>query len=114
VTPRTWSARTLAILVLLAPGALSACGGAESDAPGGAGSSAIVNAGPLNGIVRQLEAEDDEKEQNERAESETEPEGAQEREETREQAEEASARSSEGEEQAIEEEAHVGASERAS
>jgi hypothetical protein len=105
----------LTVLVLLAPCALSACGGAESDVADEAGSATpIVNAGPLNGIVSQLEAEDDEKERNERAESETEPEDAEERQETREQTQEAQARRSEGEEQAIEEEADVGASATAS
>ena len=105
----------LAVLVLLAPCALSACGGAESDVTDEAGSATpIVNAGPLNGLVRQLEAEDDEKEHNERAESEAGPEDAGERQETREQTQEAQALRREGEEQAIEEEAHVGASATAS
>jgi hypothetical protein len=105
---RARSALLLPTLALIAAGALSGCGGADAagEAPP---ASRGVSAGPLSGIVGQLETEDDSAEHAERAESEESGESAQERQESKEEIQQQEAQHRETEERAIEEEAHVGA-----
>lgn len=103
-------ARWLAALLLAAAVALGGCGSGESEVEPPEGSVAAAHKaslGPLRGVVGQLEAEDDATEEREREEEP--PESAQERHETVEETQQVEAQRREGEEQAIEEEAHVGA-----
>jgi hypothetical protein len=111
VAPRRSSACLLAVLALLAPASLSACGGGAYAGGGEAQpATSALNIGPLKGLVGQLEAEDDEQEHRELAEREDARESPLEREEAREQGQQEEGQKQEGEERAIEEEAHVGAS----
>jgi hypothetical protein len=109
---RTPRARCLLVAIPLAALALigGGCGAGSSEVEAPEGSLAAArkaSAGPLGGLVGRLEAEDDATEERERAEQA--PESVQERAEGREEEREEEARRREAEEQALEEEAHVGA-----
>ena len=106
------SRATRALLILLLAGAVTicGCGGSSSEVEPAERSVTAAReaaAGPLSGVIAQLESEDDEREHKESEEEA--PESAEERGQAAEEAQGEAAQRREGEERTIEEEAHVGA-----
>jgi hypothetical protein len=105
----------LAILLLASCAALAGCGGSSEEIEPPEGSRAAelrAAAGPLSGLVAHLEAEDDQAELAQREQEA--PESAEEREEGMEELRAEEGQRLEAEEQALAEEAHVGANAEAS